>query len=126
MSQFVIYLEDDTQDIALETTLSRSGMTVFRCETAGMGGASDQAQLDFATAHGYVLYTANVKDFAVLHRQTIESGRSHAGIIYRTKQRYSVGEQARRILHIWQTLSAAEMVNRYESISQWDETAQGR
>ena len=99
-------------------------MTVLRCETSGMGGESDQAQLDFATAHGYVLYTANVKDFAVLHRQTVESGRSHAGIIYRTKQRYSVGEQARRILRLWAALSAEEMVNRYESISQWGEPAE--
>jgi hypothetical protein len=65
-----------------------------------------------------VIYTSNTRDFAVLHREYMQSGRSHAGIIYRTRQWYSVGEQARRILRIWAALSAEEMVNRYESISQ--------
>ena len=101
-------------------------MAVVRCETAGMGGASDLAQFEFATAHGYVLYTANVKDFAVLHQQYMSEGRTHAGMIMQARRRLSVGEQARRILRIWAALSAEEMVNRYESISQWGEVAESR
>ncbi len=83
--------------------------------------SSDSGQLVFAAEKGWVLYTSNVKDFEVLHRELIESGRSHAGVLYHVRQRFSIGEQARRILRIWEALSAEEMVNRVESISQWGE-----
>ena len=121
MSQFILYQEDDTQQGALAATLQRAGMEVFRCGPEGMNGRSDPEQLEFATAKGWVIYTSNTRDFAVLHRDYLQAGRTHAGIIYRTRQRYSVGEQARRIIRIWEALSAEEMVNRYEAISQWGE-----
>lgn len=78
-------------------------------------------QLEFATRQGRVLYTSNARDFNVLHRAYIESGQTHAGIILRYGRRFSIGEQARRIIRIWEALSAEEMVNRVESLSHWGE-----
>ncbi len=121
MSAFVLYLEDDSQNGGLEEALVRAGVDVRTCRSVGMNGASDSEQLVFAAEKGWVLYTSNVKDFEVLHRELIESGRSHAGVLYHPRQRFSIGEQARRILRIWEALSAEEMVNRVESISQWGE-----
>ena len=84
-----------------------------------MNGKRDADQLAFAARNGWVLYTANVKDFEVLHRGYMQSNRSHAGIIYNARQRYGIGEQARRIVRIWVALSAEEMQNRVESLSRW-------
>ena len=86
-----------------------------------MNGKTDIEQLAFASQMGYVLCTANARDFYRLHREFLAIGRSHAGIVVRTEQRFSVGEQARRIVRIWETLSAENMVNRTESLSRWGE-----
>jgi hypothetical protein len=42
-------------------------------------------------------------------------------MIIRTGRRWSAGEQAKRIIRIWNALSAEEMVNRVESLSRWGE-----
>lgn len=86
-----------------------------------MSGKSEDEQLAFASAAGLVLCTGNGRDFFRLHREYVGAGRSHAGIIVRTSRRFSLEEEARRIVRIWQTLSAEEMVNRAESLGQWGE-----
>jgi hypothetical protein len=47
------------------------------------------------------------------------SGRGHAGVIIGVQQRYSVGEQMRRLLRLIARLSAEEMRNRVEFLSNW-------
>ena len=61
---------------------------------------SDDKHLAYATERGCVLYTFNVSDFYRLHTEWIDAGREHAGMILAPQQRYSVGEQLRRILRI--------------------------
>ena len=121
----MLYLEDDSQNTALADTLARAGVSVVLCRVAGMNGANDDAQLAFASAQGYVLCTANARDFYRLHGEYLRADRPHAGIIVRTGQRFSLGEQARRIVRIWEALSAEEMVNRTESLSQWGDDREG-
>ena len=84
-----------------------------------MDGKSDLAQMSYASAIGYVIYSSNMRDFARLHAELLGRGGSHPGMIMQTRRQYSLGEQARRLLHIWNTLSAEEMVNRSESLSSW-------
>jgi hypothetical protein len=44
--------------------------------------------------------SANARDFASLHREWLERGRSHFGILIIPQQRYSTGEIVRRILRL--------------------------
>jgi hypothetical protein len=54
-----------------------------------------------APAHCCVVaVSANARDFASLHREWLEGGRSHFGILIIPQQRYSTGEIVRRILRL--------------------------
>ena len=119
MSKFTVYLEDDSDGHRLEDALRRAGVEVVASRAVGMSGKSDDEQLEFAVAAGYVLCTGNGRDFFPLHRKYIEAARIHPGIIVRTSRRHSLEEESRRIVRIWEALSAEEMVNRTESLSRW-------
>jgi hypothetical protein len=54
-----------------------------------------------------------------LHGEYMSAGRAHAGIIFGDQQRFSVGEQMRRVLRILVLRSAEEMQNNYEFLSAW-------
>lgn len=79
----------------------------------------DEEQLAFATAHECVLYTFNVSDFYRLHMKWVGSGREHAGMLLAPQQRFSVGEQLRRILRLRATTTAVSMRNQAEFLSNW-------
>jgi hypothetical protein len=49
----------------------------------------------------------------------MRAGQNHAGIILAAQQRYSVGEQMRRLLRLISSLTAEEMRNRIEFLSAW-------
>ena len=121
MTAFVPYLEEDSQDRDLLIALQVAGMAAHRCAELGMNGASDDEQLAFAAARGFVIYTANVRDFARLHKEYMAAGMTHMGIIFQPERRWSIGEQARRLIRLWTSLTSEEMVNRIESLGQWGE-----
>jgi hypothetical protein len=105
---------------ALIQALVVRGVDVVTALGAEMIERPDEEQLDWATAQGRVLYSFNVADFYQLHTDFLTQGKSHAGIILVQQQRYSVGEQMRRLLRLIATLSAEDMVNRVEFLSAWD------
>ena len=80
---------------------------------------SDEAQLDWATANGRVIFSFNTRDFYRLHTLRLEKGMSHGGIILAPQQRYSIGELMRGVLKLTSTLTAEEMIDRVEFISNW-------
>ena len=49
----------------------------------------------------------------------MRAGESHAGIVLAVQQRYSVGEQMRRLLRLISSLTAEEMRSRIEFLSAW-------
>jgi hypothetical protein len=63
-----------------------------------MNAQTDDAQLGFAASKCRLLLTANVRDFAQLHRDWLCQGRTHSGIMLVPQQRYSTGEIVRRLL----------------------------
>jgi hypothetical protein len=65
-----------------------------------MNARDDEAQLLFAAAHSCVLVSSNARDFAALHRQWQDQGRTHFGILIIPQQRYSTGEIVRRVLRL--------------------------
>ncbi|MGH9610438.1 MAG: DUF5615 family PIN-like protein [Bryobacteraceae bacterium] len=82
-------------------------------------GHADEQKLLFASKRSCVLYTFNVSDFYALHTHWLATGRHHSGIILAPQQRYSVGEQLRRILRLRAAKSAEAMRNCAEFLSKW-------
>lgn len=95
------------------------GLDAVTAYDEGMVERADEAHLDYATRQGRVLYSFNRRDFYRLHIEYLKQGRSHAGIILAQQQRYSVGEQMRRILKLNAAKSAADMKNAVEFLSAW-------
>src|SRR4029079_9352498 len=58
------------------------------------------------------LYSFNVGDFMALHKAFMSASREHAGIVLSQQQRYSVGEQMRRLIRLTQVRSSESMRNR--------------
>jgi hypothetical protein len=113
-----LYLDEDTMDDLVDALRSRS-IDVLTVGEAQRKKYSDEQQLRFATEQGRAIYSFNRKHYMVLHTRFLAQGISHAGIILEIHNRWSVGEQMRRLVKLVDTLSAEEMVNRVEFLSSW-------
>jgi len=71
----------------------------------------DEEHLTFATEQGRAIYTFNIGDFCRLHARRP----THSGIIVAQQQRFSVGEQMRRLLSLIYDVRADEMRGRLNS-----------
>lgn len=85
----------------------------------GLSGRSDEDQLKAATELKCAVFTFNVPDFVRIHQRWQSAGRSHGGLILAQQQRFSIGEQLRRILRLRGKVSAEEMQDRMEFLSNW-------
>ena len=94
-------------------------MDVLTAADAGMIERSDEDHLEYATARDRIVCTSNQGDFYRIHTQWLTAGRSHAGIICAPQQRYSVGEQMRRLLRLAAAHSTESMRDRMEFLSAW-------
>jgi hypothetical protein len=119
MAAIRLYMDEDSMDRSLLHALRARAVDVITAFEAGMIEHSDADHLDYATVQGRVLYTYNIGDFYHLHTDYLAQGRSHAGIILARQQRYSVGEQMRRLLRLIATRSAEEMKNTVEFLHVW-------
>jgi len=119
VNQIKIYIDEDAMDSDLVAALRSRGLTVITALDAGLVGKSDGEQLAFAAEQGCVLYTFNVSDFYRLHTEWSDSGREHAGMILAPQQRFSVGEQLRRILRLRAATTAVSMRSQVEFLSNW-------
>lgn len=119
MSQIKIYIDEDAMDSDLVAALRVRGIVVVTAMDAGLVGRPDQEQLALATAQDCVLYTFNVSDFYRLHSEWVSLRRQHAGMILAQQQRFSVGEQLRRILRLRAATSAASVRDQIEFLSNW-------
>jgi hypothetical protein len=119
VSPISIYIDQDAMDGDLVAGSSLS----LRYRGHGFGGGLtekiDEEQLAGATERACVLYTFNVSDFHRLHLQSAVAGREHPGMILATQQRYSVGEQLRRILRLRATVTAESMRNQVQFLGNW-------
>lgn len=114
-----LYLDDDSLARALVKALRDNEVDVVTTWEAGMAGRDDEEHLDTATAQGRVLYSFNQRDFLRLHYAWSASNKAHTGIILGTQQRYSIGEQMRRLLKLIALKTAEEMRNQIEFLSRW-------
>jgi uncharacterized protein (DUF433 family) len=116
-----LYMDEDSQSHAVVGALRAAGIDVATAVAAGQQQRTDEEQLAFATAQRRALYTANRRDFARIHRQWLETGRSHAGIITRSHQGLTIGEQVRGLRRICAALDTAAAVDLFEYLERWVE-----
>lgn len=109
--QIRLYLDEDAMASALVQGLRARGVDVTTVIDEGMNEHNDGDQLEYATQHRRVVYTFNVGDFCNIHKDYLAQGKSHAGIIVVYRQRYSIGEQIRRLLALITTTTADEMID---------------
>jgi hypothetical protein len=111
VSQIRLLVDEDAQHRGLAPALRARGVDVTTAHELGLTGADDDSILARAVAEGRAIYTFNAGDYCRLHTQFVQQGREHAGIIIVPRQRYSVGEQLRRLFGLINTRSAEEMRN---------------
>jgi len=114
MNQVRLYFDEDAGEHAVIQGLRTRGINVLSTGEATRLGASDEEQLEFAVLQGRAIYTFNVGDFARLHKEYMEQGKDHAGIIAIPDQRYSIGAKIRLLAGFLHGRSAEELINRME------------
>ena len=117
--QIRLYLDEDAMDSDLVRALRLRDVDVKTALDLRLTNSPDEAHLQSAANDGRVLYSFNVGDFMALHRGFLMAGKNHAGIVLGQQQRYSVGEQMRRLIRLVQMQSAESMRNRIEFLSAW-------
>jgi hypothetical protein len=95
MSRLRLYLDEDAMQHGLVIALRARRIDIVTAAEAGMINKSDEDHLDRAAAL------------------------THAGIVLAPQQRYSVGEQLRRLLDLLNKKTAVEMQSRVEHLSAW-------
>jgi DNA-binding transcriptional MerR regulator len=114
MSGTRLYVDEDASEHAVVLGLRARGVELQTTAEADRLGSSDSDQLAYAAEQRRAIYTFNAGDFARLHREYLEQGRQHHGIIVIPDQRYSVGEKIRRLAKFLNAVTAEALVNRME------------
>ncbi|MCC7363465.1 MAG: DUF5615 family PIN-like protein [Dehalococcoidia bacterium] len=86
---------------------------------AGNRRLPDPEQLEFAVRNSLVMYTANTRDFAALHRVWATAERDHFGIIVRTNQRLPVASQLRALRRLLTTMRLDDLDNQLLFLENW-------
>jgi hypothetical protein len=119
MSRVRLYLDEDTMRRSLVFGLRARSVDVLTASEAEMINRADDAHLAAAARLDRVLYTYNTADFSGLHQNWTATRQAHSGIIVAVQQRYSVGEELRRLMRLIAGISAEQMRGRLEFLSNW-------
>jgi len=111
-----IFTDEDIHG-AVAVQLRVAGLDAISTPEAGRLGEPDLSQLIWASQQGRMLVTFNVPDFTRLHHDWMKQGQHHAGVVVSDQR--PVGEVLRRLLHLAQSLSADDMKDRLEYLSNW-------
>lgn len=120
MSAIRLYFDADAMQRAVVRGLLARGVDAITANEAGMAGATDQEQLEFAHNQRRILFSYNASDFFRIHREYLTQGKSHSGMVLAPQQQYSIGERIRRLLKLVAAESAENMQDRVEFLSDWD------
>lgn len=94
--------------------LRARGVDLITTSEAHRVGKDDAAQLGFAVELRRTLYSFNVGDFARLHRDRLQEGSGHFGIVVIPDQRCPIRDKIRRLAALVGRLTAEEMIDRME------------
>jgi hypothetical protein len=112
----LVYL-DHNANPRLVRDLRPHGYDAVFARELGLERASDDEHLRRASESGRVLFTHDLDDYPALAAEWAARGEAHAGIIL-VPPGLSYGEQLRRLLHLLNTYSAEEFVNRVEWLNE--------
>ena len=96
---------------ALVVALRARGADIQTVVEAGLRGKEDKTQLEWAASNKRTLYTFNVSDFCKLHKEYLDSGKEHAGIVVVPRQRYDIKQQIRLLLDLIKAKSTEDLHN---------------
>lgn len=111
-----LYLDEDVPFAFAQALLNR-GVDVITTQEVRNDSKSDTEQLDYATREQRVIFTHNKKDFILLHNEYLQHIKEHAGIIL--SDQLPIGILLKRFMRLWFSLSAEDMKNRFEFLSDW-------
>src|SRR5437763_7214542 len=114
MSQVRPYLDEDYLEKAIVRALRTNSVNLTIATEASMQNRPDEDHLVWASDSDRTLLSYNVAHYCALHGSWMTGGRGHASIILAAQQRYSAGEEIRRIMRLISRLSAEDMRNRLE------------
>lgn len=100
---------DEHVAIAVAVALRKHGIDVTSTKEAGLIGADDSSQLEYARRQGRVIVTHDA-DYLRWHSRGIE----HSGIAYRHEDARSTGQVVETLRLIYELLSPEEMAGRVE------------
>jgi predicted nuclease of predicted toxin-antitoxin system len=103
-----LYLDEDVNILIAHLVRAR-GFRAATTQEMQQKGATDAAQLAFATSRGKAILTHNRVHFEALARKYFEEKKTHAGIIIAVRQ--SPKELSRRILILLDSIAADEIEN---------------
>lgn len=109
-----IYTDEDVYGTVARALRDR-GYDAITTPEAGNLGRSDEEQLAFAISERRTILTCNVGDFVRLHTETRQANREHGGMI--VSKRLPISEMIRRMLALLNGISADEMRNRLEFLT---------
>jgi len=111
-----VYFDEDVPD-GVAVGLRLRGYDVQTAREAGRKGLSDREQVDYAVSQQRVIFSHNVADFMRFHRECLQTGDHHQGMIL-SKQR-PVGEIVRALLRLLSGLKEEDVKNRVMWLSDW-------
>ena len=96
MPETIRYHLDEHIHGAIASGLRARGVDVTTTAEAGLRGATDQKQLEYAVTNGRVIFTQDADFLRIDH-----DGVTHPGIVYCKQGARSVGAMLRGLLLIW-------------------------
>lgn len=101
-----LYIDEDVHE-SIAPELRRRGYDVLNTREVNRRGLSDAEQLAYAAAENRTLFSFNAADYTALHKEYLDQGREHAGVVI--SNQIPIGEAIRRLLILLDRVSADEM-----------------
>lgn len=103
-----LYLDEDVHK-NVATALRLKGYNVISVHEVQKHSLSDCQQLEYAIAEERAIFTFNVGDFNRLHKEYIESGKKHSGILL--SKQIPISETIKRLVKFLYAHSSEEIRN---------------
>ena len=116
MRPLKIYLDEDVHNLIAHALVLRDWDARTTVE-AGLSGASDLQQIQFATANRSAIVSYNSSDFPRLHYEILNKGNHHSGIIVATQD--NPRENVRALLSLLNTFSSEDFVDQLVYLNNW-------
>lgn len=111
-----VYLDEDVPSSFAQALINR-GVDVVTTQQVKNLKQSDAKQLVYATKEERAIFTHNKRDFILLNKEYLQSGKEHPGIII--SDQLPIGVLLKRFMKLWFSLKAEDMKNRIEFLCTW-------